>query len=94
MKLCPTSRPASEFIVDLPLSFAIPDNKKTFFLFVCNFKESGLYFVIFMWGSLYDYYSCRKKDPVPFWKPKYKRSTIEFGIVVDKTLYEKMQVSK
>ena len=45
-------------------------------------------------GRFYSLILCRNKDPIPFWKPKYKTSTIEFGIVVDKTLYENMKVSR
>ena len=35
----------------------------------------------------------REKDHYPTYKPKYKERTIEFGVIVDKKLYQDMAVS-
>ena len=35
----------------------------------------------------------REKDHYPTYKPKYKQRTIEFGVIVDKKLYQDMAVS-
>ena len=34
----------------------------------------------------------RKKDPIPYWRKKYEKSTIEIGVVIDQQLYKNMAV--